>query len=250
MIKEQEIWKIKDGELDLLKDEHSRFIYQGSTGRRILVDNNESLPNSIKIRPRNRYIECTVNITAEGRQCSMSIGRYILDIKNSSLLVDHKNRNPLDNRRANLRMCDQSFNLANRENYTNNKYKCIYKRNNSIRIECTLHGVLTCISTYGIDIDEAAKIYDCLAISIHGREFACTNFDKNNYTDAFVKETLDSHKKNTTIRNKREMKTNNPSMGNRSYWKERCELAESLITSQNINTSTDEYKNWIEFKNQ
>lgn len=45
--------------------------------------------------------------------------RYIMGVENEprGVEIDHINRNPLDNRKANLRVCDRSINMRNRLPY-------------------------------------------------------------------------------------------------------------------------------------
>lgn len=59
--------------------------------------------------------------------------RYILGIKDSSIIVDHKNRNPLDNRKANLRICTITDNARNKSV----SKKC---KSGHIGIRITKHG--------------------------------------------------------------------------------------------------------------
>lgn len=42
------------------------------------------------------------------------IHRYILGLTDSSIIVDHKNRNPFDNRKTNLRICTTTDNARNK----------------------------------------------------------------------------------------------------------------------------------------
>ena len=74
----------------------------------------------------------------------IKLHRYIMNINNSNLVVDHINRNPLDNRKSNLRICsykENSFNKSIREDNTsgiagvsfhkiNKKWKAKIKYNN------------------------------------------------------------------------------------------------------------------------
>lgn len=51
----------------------------------------------------------------------VKLHRYIMDINDSNLVVDHINRNPLDNRKSNLRICsykENSFNKSIRADNT------------------------------------------------------------------------------------------------------------------------------------
>ena len=50
----------------------------------------------------------------------MLLHRFILNTPEGKI-IDHANRNPLDNRKSNLRICNQSQNLANSKLATTNK---------------------------------------------------------------------------------------------------------------------------------
>src|SRR4051794_15312209 len=51
-----------------------------------------------------------------GRRKSITMHRFILNAKPGQM-IDHANRNPLDNRRCNLRFCNDTQNTVNKQKY-------------------------------------------------------------------------------------------------------------------------------------
>jgi hypothetical protein len=67
------------------------------------------------------------------RSCGKNLGvifmhRLIMGLTDGSVLCDHKNRNPLDNRRENLRIATRTENQRNRRGHPgcSSKYKGVY----------------------------------------------------------------------------------------------------------------------------
>lgn len=91
--------------------------------------------------------------------------------------TDHVNRNTLDNRRSNLRVCTHSQNLANSVRAINNrsgkKGVCWKKENNKWCVQIGYHGVRTHVGYYD-SIEDAAMAYDNKAKELFG-EFAYIN---------------------------------------------------------------------------
>ena len=98
-------------------------------------------------------------------------------------LVDHINRNPLDNRKSNLRMCTQAENSRNvgvsQANTTGFKGVYFEKLNNKYRARIKYNGKRISLGCYENAVD-AAIAYDKKAIELFG-DFAYTNFPNNNY---------------------------------------------------------------------
>ena len=106
-------------------------------------------------------------------------------VMGSDSRVDHKNSNGLDNRKRNLRYCNQSQNSANRRSFsdreTSSQYKGVAKivtpGTGRIRWQAMIRkdGTLKMIGNFDNEQD-AALAYDREARRLFG-EFARTNFD-------------------------------------------------------------------------
>lgn len=99
-------------------------------------------------------------------------------------IVDHINRNTLDNRKGNLRVCTQRDNLCNSGLRTDNSsgYKgvCFGGRTKNWIAQIHYNNEGYSIGT-AETAKEAAKLYDRVAIKLFG-EFANTNFSRNDYS--------------------------------------------------------------------
>ncbi len=95
------------------------------------------------------------------------------------MMIDHKNHNAMDNRKANLRPATCSQNLCNRKKRSGSKYTKYkgvswhkYNRKWAARIGIDKKEIY--LGNFDNEID-AAKAYDEAARKYHG-EFACLNF--------------------------------------------------------------------------
>lgn len=115
-------------------------------------------------------------------QNNLRMHRLVMDAT-EDYLVDHINRNPLDNRKSNLRVCTQAENSRNvgvsQSNTTGFKGVYFEKLNNKYRARIKYNGERISLGCYTNAID-AAIAYDKKAIELFG-DFAYTNFPKDNY---------------------------------------------------------------------
>jgi hypothetical protein len=126
------------------------------------------------------------NDKSTGKRVYVYLHRFIMGVEDSSIMVDHINGNGLDNRRENLRVCDNTKNQQNRgkKRSSGYKYKGIRKRyKNSSRVSARIRhkGREIYLGTYPTE-EEAARAYDRAALDLFG-DFAQLNFDRGEYSD-------------------------------------------------------------------
>lgn len=162
-----------------------RYIKRGS--RRILVDKLEPKLPCVKFRIRKKYIELYTQKQINKKIISQSLGRYIMGLIDKSMVIDHINQNPLDNRRCNLRITTQAINVLNKTRYNfTNKYKGVFPKRTNYMVE--IHSNYKSYRLYipiSENEDEVAKIYDCLALKFNGSNHL-TNFESSLYSDEII----------------------------------------------------------------
>lgn len=104
--------------------------------------------------------------------------RFILELSDPQIKVDHKNRNALDNRKENLRIATTSQNNANKEKYLgdcSSKYKGVYysKDRNKWMAYIRIDGKMKNLGRFSLE-EDAALAYNRAALEAFG-EFAVLN---------------------------------------------------------------------------
>ena len=94
--------------------------------------------------------------------------------------IDHINRDRLDNRRVNLRICSRTENSRNSAfNNTISGFKGVHKSKKRWQAHIRIGGKLIHLGLF-LKIEDAAKKYDETAKKYFG-EFACTNLELGRY---------------------------------------------------------------------
>lgn len=106
-------------------------------------------------------------------------------VPGDGIIADHRNNNPLDNRRSNLRQATATQNAQNGKTPKTNTtgYKGVWlQRETRYRAGIRINKRTTHLGMFADPID-AAKAYDEAARKYHG-EFALTNFPAPEHNDA------------------------------------------------------------------
>lgn len=135
----------------------------------------------------NSYAYTHVSVPSSGRRRRRKIYMHRL-ITNCppGLVVDHKNRRTLDNRRPNLRLATSSFNNVNRDGDSLSGYRGVTREGRRWRARISIDGEDVHIGMYAT-AEEAAAAYDRMASQVYG-EFAWLNFDERVEEEELVEE--------------------------------------------------------------
>lgn len=146
------------------------------TGVSILVDDEDfsSLPKTgWYIQDGYARRSQRVGPRSEGKQLLISMHRQIMGLQpGDKRQVDHINRNRLDNRRCNLRICTKDENSRNRTMHSNNLLgvKGVSAHGNKFRSEIQINKRRIYLGLHPT-VELAKEFYDLAAQMIHG-EFA------------------------------------------------------------------------------
>lgn len=104
----------------------------------------------------------------------LSLARFLLDVKNPEIIIDHKNRDINDNRRENLRVCTSEENSYNRGKTDRRElYKGVTSVGEKYRANITLKGITYELGYYNTPEQGAAE-YNLYAKFLFD-DFACLN---------------------------------------------------------------------------
>jgi hypothetical protein len=148
-----------------------RFRYDKATGGLVKVSNGKPVG-----RTRGTSSHCRIYKHINGRKMTIDVARVVWILHHGAIplgkLVDHKNRNPMDNRIGNLRLADNRQNASNKS--SSKHFKGITVNYVSRFVAQIRYRGRKILGPSRPTIEEAAKDYDALAAIFHG-EFACGN---------------------------------------------------------------------------
>lgn len=156
-----------------------------SLGKIALIDDADAelvLQHRWWLRPQRRNTDTDYFYAfTQVRRRHLFMHRLIMGEPPSGLVIDHANRNGLDNRRSNLRFCTHAQNMTNRRGHPSARsgfrgveWKTDHTRGKAFRGYIRSNGKML-RGPYFADPVEAARDHDRLALLHHG-EFAVLNF--------------------------------------------------------------------------
>ena len=125
------------------------------------------------------YAVCNSSCSQGQKSYKVGMHRFILGVvPGDTRQIDHINRNTLDNREHNLRVCSSAENTCNQKlqvRVGTSRFKGVYQQHNggSWRAKLGLHKGQIYLGSFSSE-EEAARAYDRAALQ-HFGEFACTN---------------------------------------------------------------------------
>jgi hypothetical protein len=119
-------------------------------------------------RRKNGVYFATTTFTKNGKSHEVRLHRVIAGVP-PGIMIDHKNRNTLDNRRENLRWCTASQNNRNQGDHDRNKtgYKGVTKVRNRYKAKIMLDGKHIHIGYFKTP-EEASMAYELTAQELFG----------------------------------------------------------------------------------
>jgi hypothetical protein len=109
-----------------------------------------------------------------GKTVNTLLHRLILGLNEGDSIVDHKNGNPLDCRRGNIRLATFSQNTQNSRKRNASPYRGTYRHGKKWQALIMCHKRARYLGVFATP-EEAAHAYDTAARELFG-EFACVNF--------------------------------------------------------------------------
>ena len=126
---------------------------------------------------RRHHKYAAKSFRVNGVKTVLQMHRFVLNLFDSSKMIDHINGNGLDNRKENIRICTASDNAKNKilpaSNKSGFKGVCWHKRDKKFYAQIKVNNKMQYLGVFDCPI-EAAKAYNIGALKHHG-QFARLN---------------------------------------------------------------------------
>lgn len=142
----------------------------------LISDRHKHLVSKHKWRVNSAGYVYTRFKNSEGVWVSLVLHRFLMGLeKGDPLHCDHRNRNKLDNRDENLRVCTHGENMLNRKSQrgSQSKYKGVSLKGNKFQAVIRHKGQNKYLGLFGKE-EDAALAYNNAAKELHG-DFAFLN---------------------------------------------------------------------------
>lgn len=152
--------------------------YKNNTYQAVIDEENKNLVIQYSWRLDSFGYAVTNHYVNGKRAPNLRMHRLIMGSSCDGKVIDHADRNPLNNCKANLRICTQSENLANKKKQTHavsSKFKGVYfdKQYNKWRARITYKRKTTHIGLFDTEM-AAAEAYNIKAKEVF-KEYALLN---------------------------------------------------------------------------
>jgi hypothetical protein len=150
------------------------LIIKTNKGEEILIDDEdfESVSQFTWYIHSRGYVVSYTSRKSEGGRKQLKLHRFITNCPDDKI-IDHANRNKLDNRKCNLRITNHQMNTANSKPQGTRKYKGVHKHHNKWRALIGFNGKSIHLGLFDTP-EKAAKTYNDKASELFG-EFAKLN---------------------------------------------------------------------------
>ncbi len=130
-------------------------------------------PGGISRLKNGNFRSVSVALLVDGKQISMVVSRLVMNITDSKIEIDHKDRNIWNNKKKNLRKATRSQQLHNTAPRSKTGFKGVHPNKRGFMAQIWPNGRCIHLGTYS-NIYEAAAIWNLAACKYHG-EFAVYN---------------------------------------------------------------------------
>ncbi len=115
-----------------------------------------------------------VTLCKNGKRYTISVARLVMNVTDSNITVDHKDRNIWNNKKENLRKATRPQQSCNRASYSVTGFKYVCINGNGFQVIANWNGKSKGYGTYS-NVFEAAAVANMVISEFHDPDFAVFN---------------------------------------------------------------------------